>query len=53
VVTQSTAISPATAVVEITMNKHANTSMKAVTCVTRLDTLLGCAEQNRNQGAKV
>ena len=49
----TTARSPATAVVEITMEKNANTPMKGVTGVTRPDTLLGCAEQNRTQGTTV
>ena len=48
VVMRSTARSPATAVVEITVDKNANSPMKGVTGVTRSDTLLGCAEQYRN-----
>ena len=53
VVMFSIAKSPATAVVEISMNKYANTSIKGVTGLTRPDTFLGCARQNRNQGTKV
>ena len=49
----STARSPTTAVVEITMKKNADTSMKGVAGVTRPDILLGCAEKNRNQGTTV